>query len=51
MAIFDLIARIVSHLEMNGQGKIYLLEGTCSLDEALNTNAWLLAAKVVEKFE
>ncbi len=30
---------------------MYLRQGTCSLDETLDPNAWLLAAKVVEKFE
>jgi hypothetical protein len=30
---------------------MYLLEGTCSLDEALNANAWLLAMKVVEELK
>jgi hypothetical protein len=30
---------------------IYLLKGTYSLDKALNTKAWLLAAKMVENVE
>jgi len=36
---------------MNRQRKAYLLEGTHSLDEALNANAQLSAVKVVEEFE
>jgi len=31
--------------------KTYLLEGTCSFDKALNTNAWLSAAKVVKELK
>jgi len=51
MTILDLAAQIVRYLEMSQQGKVYLLKGTCGLDETLNANAWLLVAKVVEEFE
>ena len=51
MTILGLVARIVRYLEINRQGKANLLEGTCSLDKTLNANAWLSAAKVVEKFK
>jgi hypothetical protein len=51
MVILDLAVWIVHHLGTNQQGKTYLLEGTYSLDKALNTNAWLSVTKVVEEFE
>ena len=51
MTILDLAARMISCLEMSQQGKAHLLEGTCGLDETLNANARLSAAKVVEEFK
>jgi len=35
----------------NLEGMAHLLEGTYGLDKALNTDAWLSAAKVVEEFK